>query len=70
MALEAALNRPQTDRLIKLIHRAAEENAYDPFTLKNAKDLNELWDGASSYRTNVSSLIDTLSISSIFIISV
>lgn len=70
LVLEAALNRSQTDRLIKLFHRAAEENAYDPFTLKNAKDLNELWDGASSYRTNVSGLIDTLITFSIFIITV
>lgn len=56
VVLEAALNRSQTDRLIKLIHRAAECNDYDPFTLKNAGNLNEMWDHASVLRTKVGHL--------------
>ncbi|KAF9462181.1 hypothetical protein BDZ94DRAFT_1368680 [Collybia nuda] len=50
--LEAALNRSQKDRLIKLIHRAVENSPHDPFTLENGKGLDDMWDSASVLRTN------------------
>lgn len=56
VVLEAALNRSQINQLIKLIHRAAESNEYDPFTLKNAGDLNDMWDHASVHLTQVGHL--------------
>lgn len=54
LILEAALNRSSADRLIKLIHRAADNNDHDPFTLKNGGEMNKLWDGAAELRTKVS----------------
>jgi hypothetical protein len=47
LVLEAALNRSQADRLIKLINHAAENNDFDPFTLKSGSNMNKCWDGAS-----------------------
>ncbi|KAG1845755.1 hypothetical protein C8R48DRAFT_549782, partial [Suillus tomentosus] len=45
IALEAALNNEQTDRLITLCHRCA--TGKEKFTFKNHKDVHKKWDVAS-----------------------
>lgn len=55
IALEAALNRSQLDRLIKLIHRVAEKDEDDPFTILTAGEMKTMWDLASGKRTSVRS---------------
>ncbi|KAF9464619.1 hypothetical protein BDZ94DRAFT_1353444 [Collybia nuda] len=51
LILEGALSHSLADRLIKLIHRAAENNDLDPFTLKNGAEMSKLWEGASELLT-------------------
>lgn len=53
IALEAALNRSQLDRLIKLIHRAAQKDENDFFSIKTAGEMKLMWDLASGKRTAV-----------------
>lgn len=53
IALEAALNRSQLDRLIKLIHRAAQKDEDDLFSIKTAGEMRLMWDLASGTRTSV-----------------
>lgn len=50
LALDAKLNRRQTDRLLALIHRVKDGEA---FTLKNSADVIDAWDNASSSLTSV-----------------
>lgn len=71
LILEAALNRSQADRLIKLIHRAAENNDHDPFTLQNGADMNKMWEYASVHQTQVSfSLQKILLVLTIYVLKV
>lgn len=54
LALEAALNRSQIDCLAALLHRVAAKNTdEDVFTIKNSKDMKEIWELASAKRTGV-----------------
>jgi hypothetical protein len=52
LALEAALNKKQTDRLLSLFDRCARQ--LDNFTLRNHADMSKLWDLASDRCTHVS----------------
>ncbi|KAG1890418.1 uncharacterized protein F5891DRAFT_1131709 [Suillus fuscotomentosus] len=49
IALEAAMTKDQTNRLINLIHRSASGN--DMFTLQNHDEVRSLWDLASQRYT-------------------
>ncbi|KAG2363654.1 hypothetical protein BDR07DRAFT_1450592 [Suillus spraguei] len=49
IALEAALNNDQTDRLIKICRQCAIGN--DKFTFENHKDIHRKWDAASQHVT-------------------
>jgi len=51
IALEAALNNDQTDRLIKICRQCAIGN--DKFTFENHKDIHRKWDAASQRVTGV-----------------
>ncbi|KAG6821999.1 hypothetical protein H0H92_015745, partial [Tricholoma furcatifolium] len=51
LALEAALNKSQLDRLIKLFHCAMSNVEDNPFTLKNADGVKKMWQSASVLRT-------------------
>ena len=44
-ALDAALNKKQTDRLIKLVHRVRQQE--DNFTLASHAELSDIWREAS-----------------------
>jgi hypothetical protein len=45
LALHAALNKEQTDTLIRLVHKVQEQR--DSFTLASHAELNEIWKKAS-----------------------
>lgn len=52
IALEAAMTKDQTNRLLDLFHRSATGN--DSFTLHNHDEVRSLWDLASQRYTRVS----------------
>ena len=51
LALEAALNRKQTERLISIINKCL--SGKDAFTFKDQADLDSTWERASLLRTPV-----------------
>ena len=51
IALEAAMNNEQTDRLIDLFNRCASRQ--EKFTFKNHKDIRNMWDAVSHRVTGV-----------------
>lgn len=54
LSLEAALNHSQLDRLIKLVHCAANRDPENSFTIKSAGEMKKVWEEASRLRTPVS----------------
>ncbi|KAG1814111.1 hypothetical protein EV424DRAFT_1348837 [Suillus variegatus] len=58
IALEAAMTKDQTNRLLNLIHRSASGN--DTFTLQNHDEVRSLWDLASQRYTKFQN--DTVSV--------
>lgn len=55
IALEAALNNAQTDRLLDICRRCARKS--EKFTFQNHKDIRAKWDAASQRVTGVVSLL-------------
>jgi hypothetical protein len=51
IALEAALNNDQTDRLLDICRRCAAQS--EKFTFKNHKDVRAKWDAVSQRLTGV-----------------
>lgn len=57
VALEAALNRSQLDKLVKLFHRAAKRDETDLFTIQTAGEMKRMWELASTLRTPVRNIL-------------
>lgn len=60
VALEAALNRSQLDKLIKLVHCAAERDETNLFTIQTAGEMKCMWELASTLRTPVRDIFHSL----------